>query len=45
MKFKFPSCVTRGILVLLNNDKVSELHNSGNLFSLTIPSNEKPTKN
>ena len=34
-----------GILVLLNSDKGSELHNLKISFSLQIPSDEKSTKN
>ena len=41
MKLKFPSCVTREFIVLLNKDKISELRNSKSLFLLKIPSNEK----
>ena len=33
------------MLVLLNKDKIPELHNSKILFSLKIPSYEKLTKN
>ena len=33
-----------GILVLLNKERISELHSSGNLFLLKISSYEKLTK-
>ena len=41
MKLKFPSYVTRKILVLLNKDKIFDLRKQEILFSLKIPSYEK----
>ena len=45
MKLKFPSRANSGILVLLNNDKISELRNSEIWFSLKILSYKKLMKN
>ena len=45
MKLEFPSCVTREFYLLLNKDKIFELHNSEIFFSLKIPTYEKLMKN
>ena len=42
---QIPELCNSGILLLLNKDKIFELHNLEILFSLKIPSYEKLMKN